>query len=133
MSQRRRRQARESARRERFAGTAGQAARAPRSPYGHAGRFGNALSSVRYVSPVCTAGDHPGCRTGRGDYPCSCECHADTTAARLAYRSTKCQIGPHDECPSLLVDDEHPRGQLFAEEPGRPELIPVPCVCECHR
>lgn len=95
-------------------------------------RFGGPLARVRYVGASCRGGQHDRCPQGRqtggarrGDLPCSCSCHADTVAAELAYESTRCRHGEHDQCPALA-------GELFAEIPGRRDLLAVPCTCECH-
>lgn len=104
------------------------------SPRPTAARFDSVLARVKYVTRECQAGQCGGCGAGpdaprvrnRAALPCSHECHAAELAAALAYMSSACQRGDHADCPSL-------RGELFAEEPGRPELIAVPCTCEvCH-
>ncbi len=94
-----------------------------------AGRWGTALARVRFTSSRCRSGDHGACRCGPGhrpgDLPCSCTCHLDAVAADLAYLSTRCKLGEHDDCPG-------PRGELLAEVAGRRDHVVVPCICDCH-
>lgn len=102
-----------------------------------AGTFAGPLARVRFASAPCGRGQHGACAGGvnrrRGDLPCSCDCHITALTTALAYCSTMCHLADNPDHP----DAEHakcpgPRGELWAEVPGRRDHVRVPCTCGCH-